>query len=88
MQERDIIGHVRAISPQFKARIARLSKFDFIGNERAVGLIGAIELAVNSDDHKKFDPSHQIARQAVSIIQKHGVILRALPGTLLGSARH
>ena len=39
MQERDIIGHVRAISPQFKTRIARLSKFDFIGNERAVGLI-------------------------------------------------
>ena len=84
MQERDIIGHVRAISPQFKARIARLSKFDFIGNERAVGLIGAIEFAVNSDDHKKFDPSHQIARQAVSIIQKHGVILRALPGDIIG----
>ena len=84
MQERDIIGHVRAISTQFKARIARLSKFDFIGNERAVGLIGAIEFAVNSDDHKKFDPSHQIARQAVSIIQKHGVILRALPGDIIG----
>ena len=84
MQERDIIGHVQTISPQFKARIERLSKFDFIGNARAVGLIGAIEFAVNSDDHKKFDPSHQIARQAVSIIQKHGVILRALPGGIIG----
>ena len=42
------------------------------------------EFAVNSDDHKKFDPSYQIARQAVSIIQKHGVILRALPGDIIG----
>ena len=55
MQERDIICHVQAISPQFKVRTVRLSKFDFIGNERAVGLI-VNRIAVNSDDHKKFDP--------------------------------
>ena len=84
MQERNIIGHVRTLSPQFKARIEGLSKFDFIGNARAVGLIGAIEFAVNCDHHQKFDPSHKIAAQAVSIIQKHGVILRALPGDIIG----
>ena len=84
LQERNIIAHVRAISPQFKARIARLSKFDFIGNARAVGLIGAIEFAANCDHHQKFDPSRQIAAQAVSIIPKNGVLLRALPGDMIG----
>ena len=84
MHERDIIGHVQTISPQFKARIERLSELDFIGNVRAVGLIGAIEFAANCDHNQKFDPSHKIAAQAVSIIQKHGVILRALPGDIIG----
>ena len=51
-----LLAMFEAISPQFKARIERLSKFDFIGNERAVGLLGAIEFVANSDDHKKFDP--------------------------------
>jgi len=84
MQERNIIGHVRTISSQFKARIEGLSKFDFIGNARSVGLLGAIEFAANCDHHQKFDPSHKIAAQAVSIIQTHGVILRALPGDIIG----
>jgi len=84
MQERNIIGHVRDISSQFKSRIEGLSKFDFIGNARAVGLLGAIEFTANCDHHQKFDPSHKIAAQAVSIIQKHGVILRALPGDIIG----
>ena len=84
MQERDIIGHVRRVSPQFKQRVERLAKFEFIGNARAIGLIGAIEFSANSDEHKKFDPAHKIAAQGVAIIQKHGVILRALPGDIIG----
>ncbi len=84
MQERNIIGHVQTISPTFKARIQRLAKFDFVGNARAVGLIGALEFAANFDHHQKFDPTHKIAARAVSIIQKHGVILRALPGDIIG----
>jgi 4-aminobutyrate--pyruvate transaminase len=33
---------------------------------------------------EKFDPTQKIAAQAVAIIQKHGVILRALPGDIIG----
>jgi 4-aminobutyrate--pyruvate transaminase len=84
MQERNIIGHVQTISPHFKERIERLSEFDFIGNARAIGLIGAIEFAANPDHHEKFDPGHKIAAQAVAIIQKYGVVLRALPGDIIG----
>ena len=84
MQERDVIGHVRRIAPQFKSRIERLARFDFIGNLRAIGLIGAMEFAANSLTGEKFDPTQKIAAQAIATIQRHGVILRALPGDIIG----
>ena len=73
MQERDVIGHVRSIMPTFAGHVASMNKYDFIGNVRSIGLIGAMEFAACENNHKKFDKSHKIAAQAVAIIQKHGV---------------
>ena len=84
MQERDVIGHVRSVAPTFAGHVASMGKYDFIGNVRSIGLIGAMEFAACKNNHKKFDKSHKIAAQAVAIIQKHGVILRALPGDIIG----
>ena len=47
-------------------------------------LLGRWNLPLDKNSHKKFDKSHKIAAQAVAIIQKHGVILRALPGDIIG----
>ena len=82
--ERDIIGHVRRIAPAFAARVERFDRFDFIGNVRAIGLIGAMEFCADRRSGGKFDPSHKIAAKAVAKIQEHGVILRALPGDIVG----
>ena len=82
--ERDIIGHVRRIAPVFSARVEKFDRFDFIGNVRAVGLIGAMEFCADSSSREKFDPAHKIAAKAVAKIQEHGVILRALPGDIVG----
>jgi len=84
VQERDIIGHVRRIAPQFKSRIDHLARYDFIGNVRSIGLIGAMEFTADKQTGKKFDPANKVAAQAVAVIQKHGVILRALPGDIIG----
>ncbi|MEK9717799.1 MAG: aminotransferase [Candidatus Puniceispirillum sp.] len=84
MQERDIVGHVRQLAPLFAERVARLDRFDFVGNTRAVGLIGAAELAADKTRRTKFDPAKKLAAQAVAIVQQHGVILRALPGDIVG----
>ena len=84
MQERDIVGHVRSVTPAFAEHVATMGKYDFIGNVRSIGLIGAMEFATEKHSCKKFDKSHKIAAQAVAIIQKHGVILRALPGDIIG----
>ena len=82
--ERDIIGHVRRIAPVFAARVEKFDRFDFIGNVRAIGLIGAMEFCADSSSGEKFDPTHKIAAKAVAKIQEHGVILRALPGDIVG----
>ena len=83
MEERDIIGNVRSVSLKFNQRIKILEKNNwFIGHCRSVGLIGAIEFAYNNNT--KFDSSKKIAAQACKIIQKKGVILRALPGDIIG----
>ena len=84
MQERNVIGHVRSVAPAFAGHVASMGMYDFIGNVRSIGLIGAMEFAACKKSHKKFDKSHKIATQAVAIIQKHGVILRALPGDIIG----
>ena len=84
MQERDIIGNVKRLAPRFAERVARMDRFPFIGNTRSVGMIGAMEFSSEPESKAKFDPTHKIAARAVAVIQEHGVILRALPGDIIG----
>ena len=84
MQERDILGNVQRLAPRFAGRVSRMDRFDFIGNTRAIGLIGAMEFSADPDSRAKFDPAVKIAAQAVAGIQDKGVILRALPGDIVG----
>ncbi|MEX0502269.1 aminotransferase [Alphaproteobacteria bacterium LSUCC0719] len=84
MQERDILGHVKDLAPRFAERVKRMDRFDFIGNTRAIGLIGAMEFSSDAATRGKFDPAVKIAAQAAAAIQENGVILRALPGDIVG----
>ena len=52
---------------------------------------GAAQRNLNGEHHQdeqdskvKFDPAHKFAARAVAVIQEHGVILRALPGDIIG----
>ena len=84
MQERGIVDKVAVQAPRFAAHVARMDGFSFIGNTRSIGLIGAMEFSADPESRKKFDPHHKIAAQAVAKIQENGVILRALPGDIIG----
>ncbi len=84
MQERDILGHVQELAPRFAERVKRMDRFDFIGNSRTIGLIGAMEFTSDPATRGKFDPAIKIAAQAVATIQENGVILRAWPGDIVG----
>jgi 4-aminobutyrate--pyruvate transaminase len=83
MIERDIISNVKKVSKVFGERIKQTNKNNwFISNGRSVGLIGAIEFGY--DKNKKFDIKKKIAAQSAKVIQDNGVILRPLPGDVIG----
>ena len=83
MVERDIIGNVRNQSKLFHNRINKIKSNNwFLNNSRSVGLIGAVEFGYEGS--KKFDVKEKIAAKCAKIIQENGVILRALPGDIIG----
>ena len=83
MVERDIIGNVRNQSKLFHDRINKIKSNNwFLNNSRSVGLIGAVEFGYEGS--KKFDVQEKIAAKCAKIIQENGVILRALPGDIIG----
>ena len=43
MRRERILEHVREISPHFQKRLSALTRFDFIGDARGMGLLGCIE---------------------------------------------
>jgi 4-aminobutyrate--pyruvate transaminase len=50
MEERDILGHVRAIAPHFEAALRALEDHPLVSGSRAVGLAGAVDLASPSTE--------------------------------------
>ena len=83
MIERDIISNVKKVSNIFGERINQIYQNSwFVNHSRSVGLIGAIEFGY--DKSKKFDVNKKIAAQSAKVIQDNGVILRPLPGDVIG----
>jgi 4-aminobutyrate--pyruvate transaminase len=79
-QERDIVGHVRKVSPRFAKRIARLAEHPLVGEAVSVGLIGAIELVSDKKTKTGFDPAKMVAAAVFGFAQEEGVISRPLMG--------
>ena len=82
-EERKIIDHVKKVEETFVNRVRALAKYDFVGDTRAIGLIGAIEFVSEAGTNKKPDPVRKVAAKIQQKIQEAGVILRSLPGDSL-----
>jgi 4-aminobutyrate---pyruvate transaminase len=77
-QERDIVGHVKAVAPRFAKRIAGLGEHPFVGEAVSVGLLGAIELVADKKTKAGFDPAKAVAAAVFGFAQEEGVIARPL----------
>lgn len=78
MAERDILGHIRSISPRFLDRIKSFADHPLVGETRGVGLVGAIELVADKKTKRAFDESQKVGAYCASRAEAHGLILRAM----------
>ena len=79
-----IIAHVRAVAPRFLQRLAALSRHPLVGEARGIGLIGAIEIVRDKATKEQFDQALKANAQIVAKCQAHGLLLRPLPGDVIG----
>lgn len=81
-QERDILAHVRHVSPALQDGLRRLQQHPLVGEARGIGLIGAVELVADKDSKAPFDPKLAMGAKVVAAAQANGVILRAMGDTI------
>jgi 4-aminobutyrate--pyruvate transaminase len=79
-----IIEHVQSVSPHFQKRLKALERHDLIGEARGVGLVGGVEIVQDKASRRQFDPALKVNAQIVAKALEHGLILRPLPGDVIG----
>ena len=77
-EKRNIVGHVRSVAPRFEERMAKLGDHPLVGQARAKGLIGAVELVADKATKRNFDPKAAMGVAVQKAAEKHGLILRAI----------
>lgn len=80
--KRNIIQRVRDIAPLFEKRVRAFDDHPLVGNTRACGLVGALELSADKKKRTPFDPKLTVGMKCVMNLQAHGVILRAIGDTI------
>jgi 4-aminobutyrate---pyruvate transaminase len=81
-QKRDIVGHVRKLSPLFEARMKKLGEHPLIGEARYCGLVGGVEIVADKNAKRSFDPKQGVGVQIAKFTESHGAIVRALGDTI------
>ena len=79
-QERDLIGHVRQVTPAFARRLKKLEDHPLVGNANSVGLIGGIEIVADKKTKASFDPTKAVAATIGRFCEDEGLIIRPLLG--------
>ena len=79
-----ILDHVREVSPRFQQRLQALGRHPLVGEARGVGLIGGVEIVKDKATKEQFDPALKANAQIVARCQAHGLLVRPLPGDVIG----
>lgn len=77
-RERDIVGHVREVSPYFFTRLRELEGHPLIGQVRGVGLLAAVEIVADKAGKKPFPSDAGVGAWIQNRAMEYGVIVRAI----------
>jgi 4-aminobutyrate--pyruvate transaminase len=81
-QRRDIIGHVRSLTPLFEARMAKLKDHPLVGEVRHCGLMGGVELVADKATKRSFAGTAAVGPTCARFCEESGAILRAIGDTI------
>ncbi len=81
-EKRNIVGHVRNMTPLFKQHMDRLAEHELVGEARVAGLMGGLELSPDPANAATFETPGKVAPFLSNELLKHGIILRAIGDTL------
>lgn len=77
-EERDIVGHVRAVSPAFLDGLAAYADHPLVGDVRGVGLIAGVELVADKATRAPFPVGAGAGMQVQAGCEAAGLIVRAI----------
>ena len=77
-EERDVVGHVRRVSPYFQSKLAALAEHPLVGDVSGVGLLAGLEIVRDKRTRESFDPADRIGESIQRAALRHGLISRAL----------
>ena len=77
--ERDgIVEQVKKKARLFSDRFTALSGHPLVGEARAIGMIGAVELVADKETKRPFDPALKVGAKVVDFALAHGLLTRML----------
>ena len=76
--ERDMVGHVQAVSPAFLAGLAAFADHPLVGDVRGVGLIAGVELVADKALRAPFPPAAGVGALVMQACERAGLIVRAI----------
>ncbi len=77
-EERDIVGHVKSVSPAFLAGLRAIEDHPLVGSARGVGLIAGVEVVANKATREAFAPAMKVGNIVMDKCQEAGLIVRAI----------
>jgi 4-aminobutyrate--pyruvate transaminase len=77
-EEKDLVGAVRRLAPQFQERLRGFASHPLVGEARGVGLVGALEFVADRATKAAFDPPGSCGARIVELCHEEGLIIRAI----------
>ncbi len=81
-QKRDVLSKVRALIPEFQARLERLAGHPLVGEVRYSGFVAGVELVADKTTKRAFLPGHGVGAICTRHLENRGAILRPIGDTL------
>jgi len=75
-EEMDLIGHVQALAPHFRATFAALTDHPLVGHYAGHGLMGGLQLVQDKATRRLFPEGREVGPIVDRLARKHGLILR------------